>query len=583
MASFISEELIEKISDRLEIAEIISQYIPLKRVGKNYKALCPFHEEKTPSFVVSPEKQLFHCFGCGVGGNVFSFLMKWEKITFPEAVKIVAEKAGVSLPVLGEGKEKGVIKEKLYHTNELVAKLFQEELEKNGAARDYLKKRGFTQEVIEKFGLGYAPSSDDFLKLVRQKELSLKDLRQLNLVATSQKEEGQYAWFRSRLIFPIFNAEGRICGFGGRVLNNSLPKYINSSQSLIFDKGRVLYGLNVSKEAVREKEEMILVEGYTDVIALYQAGIKNVAASMGTSLTSGQGRLIKRYTDRVFIAYDQDKAGIAATLRSIDLLLGTDLTVRIINMPQGVDPDGLVREEGKNSFIMRKGKAIPYFDYRLDMAINNRSSLESRDKIEIVNTLFSTLEKIEDSIRVAEFIKKLSQRLDLDEELLRAEFSKFRQKKKRFFSGPEFLGIKDKQQEAEKTLLQLMLSEKAIIRRVEKSECINDFINSSYRRIAEEMIALSKEEEVSSLKLINKLREEKFSSLVSSFSLSEEFIQEDKEQIANDLIGYLQKNKKQRRFDEVRKEIKESKDEGEKIDGWLYEVVELNKFRKSKL
>ena len=582
MPSFISQELIERVSNHFDIVDIISQYIPLKKAGRNYKALCPFHEEKTPSFVVSPEKQLFHCFGCGVGGNLFTFLMKWEKITFPEAVKMVAEKVGISVPTLDTEKKKGVRREDFYHTNELVARLFQEILEKNRAIQDYLRKREFTQKIIRKFGLGYAPSSGDFLKLARQKGVSLKSLKQSNLVVASQGKEGWYAWFRSRLIFPIFNTEGRICGFAGRVLDNSLPKYVNSSQSLIFDKGKILYGLNFSKEAIRKKEEMILVEGYVDVIALHQAGLENVVASMGTSLTPSQVRLIKRYSDRVFIAYDQDKAGIAATLRSFDLLMNADLQVEIVSMPQGMDPEELVRKEGIDSFLERKKKAIPYFDYRLDMAINNRSSLARRDKGDIVAILFSILEKTELEKR-QEMIRRLSQRLDLDEESLRAELSKLRGKERGFFSRREFLEIEDKQMSTEKALLQLMLNEKAIIKMVKESECIENFIDSSHKKIAEEIIASLEEGEISSSKLINRLGEEKFSSLISSFSLSEELSQkEDKEQVAIDFINYLQKNKKQRRFSEVRKKIKESEEEGERIDKWLYETIELNQFRKSK-
>lgn len=582
MSSFISQELIERVSDHLDIIDLISHYIPLRKVGINYKALCPFHEEKTPSFVVSAEKQLFHCFGCGVGGNLFSFLMKWEKITFPEAVKMVAEKVGIPIPVLDTEKKKGVRKEELYHTNQLVARLFQEELEMNRAIQGYLSKRGFNKKIVKEFGLGYAPSSDDFLKLAQQKEISLENLKQLNLLVASQKKEGWYAWFRYRLIFPIFNAEGRICGFAGRVLDNSLPKYVNSPQSLLFDKGKILYGLNFSKEAIRKKEEMILVEGYVDVIALHQAGTENVVASMGTSLTPWQARLIKRHSDRVFIAYDQDKAGINATLRSFDLLLDVDLQVEIINMPAGMDPEELVSQEGIDSFLARKKKAIPYFDYRLDMVINNRSSLARREKGEAVAILFSILEKTELEKR-QELIRRLSQRLDLDEESLRAELSKLRQREKGIFSRPEFLEIEDKQLAVEKILLQLMLGKKAIITMVEESECINDFINSSYRKIAEEIIASSKEEEISSLKLINKLEEESLSSLVSSFSLSEDFFQkEDKEQVAIDFINYLQKNKKQRRFSEVREKIKGSEEEGEEINKWLYEAIKLNQFRKSK-
>ncbi len=583
MPSFISQELIERVSNHFDIVEIISQYTPLKKAGRNYKALCPFHEEKTPSFVVSPEKQLFHCFGCGVGGNLFTFLMKWEKITFPEAVKMVAEKVGISIPILDTENKKGVRSQEFYHTNELVARLFQEILEKDRAIQDYLRKRGFTQEVIREFGLGYAPPSGDFLKLAHQKEISLKNLKQSNLVVTSQGKEGWYAWFRSRLIFPIFNAEERICGFAGRVLDNSLPKYVNSSQSLIFDKGKILYGLNFSKEAIRKKEEMILVEGYTDVIALHQAGIENVVASMGTSLTPSQAGLIKRYSDRVFIAYDQDKAGIAATLRSFDLLMNADLQMDIINMPQGMDPEELVRKEGIDSFLERKKRAISYFDYRLDMAISDRSSLARREKGDIVAILFSILEKTKLERR-QEMIRKLSQRLDLDEESLRAELSKLRGKERGFFSRREFLEIEDKQMSTEKALLQLMLNEKAIIKIVKESECIDNFIDSSHRKIAEEIIASLEEGEISSSRLINRLGEEKFSSLISSFSLSEELSQkEDKEQVAIDFINYLQKNKKRRRFSEVRKKIKESEEEeGEKIDKWLYETIELNQFRKSK-
>lgn len=582
MPSFISQELIERVSNHFDIVDIISQYIPLKKVGRNYKALCPFHEEKTPSFVVSAEKQLFHCFGCGVGGNLFTFLIKWEKITFPEAVKMVAEKVGISIPTLNTEKKKGVRREEFYHTNELVARLFQEILEKNRAIQDYLRKRGFTQKVIREFGLGYAPLSGDFLKLARQKEISLKNLKQSNLVVASQGKEGWYAWFRSRLIFPIFNAEERICGFAGRVLDNSLPKYVNSSQSLIFDKGKILYGLNFSKEAIRKEEEMILVEGYTDVIALHQAGIENVVASMGTSLTPSQARLIKRYSDRVFIAFDQDKAGIAATLRSFDLLMNADLQVDIVNMPQGMDPEELVRKEGIDFFLERKKRAISYFDYRLDMAISDRSSLARRDKGDIVAILFSILEKTKLERR-QEMIRRLSQRLDLDEESLRAELSKLRGKEKGFFSRREFLEIEDKQMSTEKALLRLMLNEKAIIRMVKESECIDNFIDSSHRKIAEEIIASLEEGEISSSRLINRLGEEKFSSLISSFSLSEELSRkEDKEQVAIDFINYLQKNKEKRRFSEVRKKIKESEEEGERLDKWLYETIELNQFRKSK-
>jgi len=355
MAIYISNGVIDKIIERTDIVELIGNYLPLKRVGKNYKALCPFHQERTPSFVVSPEKQLFHCFGCGVGGNVISFLMKWEKISFPEAVKMLGDKLGMSIYLSEKEKKESAIKDDLYQTNEMISTLFQEELRKDRFAQEYLVKRGFNKNIVKTFKLGYVPSSRNFLRVCEGKGISFKNLRELGLIS----EDGNF-YFKRRLIFPIFTPIGRICGFGGRVLDNSLPKYLNSPQSRIFKKGENLYGLNLSKEVAEKEKEVILVEGYTDVIALYQMGLKNVVASLGTSLTSLQSRLIKRYANQVFIAYDEDIAGSAATLRGIDLLLEDNLRIRVISMPQGMDPgDFLRKKEGKEEFIKRKIKTFP--------------------------------------------------------------------------------------------------------------------------------------------------------------------------------------------------------------------------------
>jgi len=301
MAGYISDEIINKISEQTDIVEVISEYLPLKKAGKNYKALCPFHEERTPSFIVSPEKQLFHCFGCGVGGNVFTFLMKWEKISFPEAVRMLGEKLGIPISVEEEKGE--VSKEEFYQINESVANFFQGELRKNKVAQDYLKRRGFSEKTLDTWKVGYAPASRVFLSFCKKKGISLERLRDLGLLSLGK--EDWYAYFRERIVFPIFTPQGRICGFGGRVLDSSSPKYLNSPQSPVFDKGRVLYGLNFSKEAIGKEKAVVLVEGYTDAITLYQGGIRNVVASLGTSLTVSQARLIKRYADEVFIAYDQ--------------------------------------------------------------------------------------------------------------------------------------------------------------------------------------------------------------------------------------------------------------------------------------
>jgi len=580
MASYISDELIDRISERADIVEIISHYLPLKKAGKNYKALCPFHQEKTPSFMVSPEKQLFHCFGCGAGGNVFNFVMKWEKISFPEAVKMTGEKVGISVAVINEEAGRGVLKEELYRTNERVADLFQQELKRMVSVKKYLKQRGFIPEVIDKFRVGWAPTSGDFLKMARAKGISLENLKKLSLLIPSQKRDGWYAWFRQRLIFPIFNPEGRICGFGGRVLDNGLPKYLNSSSSLIFDKSRILYGLNFSKEAIRQEEEVILVEGYTDVMTLHQRGIKNVVASLGTSLTSSQARLIKRYTGHVFIAYDQDKAGISATLRGIDLLLETNLEIRIISMPHGVDPADLVNREGEGSFLKRKDEALAYFDYRLNLEIQKRPSLRREDKIEIIEEVFPTLAKVSNSITLGELIRSLSQRLDLDEEMIRTEFKRFKRKERGFLSRPEFLKMEDGQEKRERMLLQLMLDDEAVVKLVEERWDLDNFTNPDYRRIAKEIIISWEKGKTSFSRLINQLEEENLSSIISSFSLSESpFKTDDEEKLALDLIDKWQRNKVQKRISELTKNIKESQRKGqeEKINQWWDELTHLKR------
>jgi len=578
MAAYISNEVIDKIIEQTDIIELISNYLPLKRAGKNYKALCPFHQERTPSFVVSPEKQLFHCFGCGVGGNVLSFLMKWEKISFPEAVKMLGDKLGISVYLSEREKEESMIKDDLYRTNEMVSTLFQEELRKNKFAQEYLVKRGFNKDIIKSFKLGYAPSSGNFLRLCKEKGISFKNLRELGLLS-----EDNNFYFKGRLIFPIFTSTGKTCGFGGRVLDNSLPKYLNSTQSRIFKKGENLYGLNLSKEAIKEKKEVILVEGYTDVIALYQMGLKNVVASLGTSLTPSQSRLIKRYTNQVFIAYDEDAAGTAATLRGIDLLLEENLRIRVISMPRRMDPGNFLEKGGREEFEKIKRKALSYFDYRLNLEIDHRSSLEVEEKIDIINNLFPALQKIKDLIKVQELIKKLAFRLDLDESLLTREFKKFKERKRKIFpSSPMFnIDAKGEKEKTEKLLLQLMLTERKVIDIVTEKGGLDNFANPSYRKIAQKIILLSEKEGILSPgKLINQLEEENLSSIVSSFYLTDPpFGVDDKEKIARDFIKSLQRSKKQKRITELIKRIEESEEKGEeeKVNEWSKELTKLKK------
>ena len=577
MSGSVPEEVIDRIRERADIVEIISEYLPLKKVGKNYKALCPFHQERTPSFMVSPEKQLFHCFGCGVGGNVFSFLMKWEKITFPEAIRNLGEKVGIPVSFSAEEERTSDYKEELYRINKLVAEIFQEELKKNKRAQAYLKGRGFDQETVATFKIGFAPSSKEFLGLCQKRDLSREKLEKLGLLLAGGKEERAY--FRYRIILPIFTSRGRICGFGARVIDDSMPKYLNSSESPIFDKGKNLYGLNFSKETIRRENEAILVEGYTDLICLHQVGIKNVVASLGTSLTPWQARTIRRYTNQIFIAYDHDRAGVAATLRGIDLLLEEDLRIKVIPLPRGKDPADLVKEGG-DLFLRKKAEATPYFDYRLKQEMEKRPSLELEDKIEILNALFPTLGKNKNIVRIRDFIKKLSHELDLDEESIGIEFEKFKRDGNKNLFRSASLRKKDGREKMEKMLLQLMLDDEEIINIVEKKWDAHLFRNSSHRLIAEKLIDSLKEGKVASAKLAGQLEKENLSSLISSFSLSKSSWEEDsKQNLVRDLMGSLERNNIQRRINELRENIKagESKGEEKKVERCLQELTHLKK------
>ncbi|MCG2712485.1 MAG: DNA primase, partial [Candidatus Omnitrophica bacterium] len=381
--SKISNQQLDEILQRCDITEIIAGYIPLKKAGRNFKALCPFHHEKTPSFVVSPDKQIFHCFGCGAGGDVFSFVMKNERMDFPEAVKFLADKAGVRIMPETE-KEAGAkysVSTILYKLNELAAGYFQQNLlnaSEAKKARDYLLKRGISKESVSDFRLGFAPDLwDGLLTFLRSKSINDELLLKSGLVI--KNAQGRiYDRFRNRIIFPIFNAQAKIVGFGGRIIDvqddaaeqhpqDKGPKYINSPETDIYKKSKNLYGFNFSKSYVQKEEYCIVVEGYLDFIVPFQANVKNLVASLGTAFTHEHVRLLKRYINNVVIVFDSDEAGQGAALRSLDLLIEEGMNVKIADLSKGFDPDSYVRKYGADEFRNRVKAAKTLFDYKLDL------------------------------------------------------------------------------------------------------------------------------------------------------------------------------------------------------------------------
>ncbi|MCK5734206.1 MAG: DNA primase, partial [Candidatus Latescibacteria bacterium] len=365
----IPEEVIEDIRAQINIADVVSDYVALKKKGQNYFGLCPFHVEKTPSFSVNVEKQIFHCFGCGAGGNVFTFLRDVEKISFVEAVRLVAQKAGVPLPEERSGTRSGEVSDELYRANELAQKYFQHLLWKDASGekvRTYLAERDLSEETAKRFGLGVAlPNWDGLLKVGAKRALGGETLQKAGLVVP-RTGGGFYDRFRDRLMFPITNIGGRTVAFGARTLDpEGHPKYLNSPETPIYRKGHILYGLSEAKDAIRKTGQVLIVEGYTDLLRLMQSGIEHVVASSGTAFTPEQAKLLSRYGDRVVLVYDADQAGSAAALRGIDILLAADLDVRVISLPEGHDPDSFVREEGPDRFLNLLQDAQPILDYKL--------------------------------------------------------------------------------------------------------------------------------------------------------------------------------------------------------------------------
>ncbi len=403
-------DLLEQIRERADFVEIVSRYVTLKKSGKNYSGPCPFHADKTPSFTVSPDKKLFHCFGCGEGGDLFQFVMKIEKLEFSEAVARLAQQLGIPF-----SRRTSSTLQKLKELNERVCSFYQMNLVSpaGAKAREYLQQRGFTKETIEKFRLGYAlPKWDDLLKTFPKERESLVTV---GLVLRTA-EEKLYDRFRERLIFPIWSPLGELIGFAGRALGDEEPKYLNIANTPLFEKGAVLYGLHLAREMARQANLLVLVEGYTDVISAHQAGIKNVVAGMGTALTVQQAQLLKRFVPKVILAYDRDAAGRMATLRGMANLRNADLEVSVALLPDGADPDGFLRAHGPQKFVQILERALPFHEFYLSALCEEHDANTITGKEQILQNLSEFLPTLSSAALRHEITREVARVLNLPEE-----------------------------------------------------------------------------------------------------------------------------------------------------------------------
>src|SRR5579862_8102828 len=421
--------LADRVKQQADIVRVIGEYVRLKKGGQNFVGLCPFHSEKTPSFAVHPVKQIYHCFGCGAGGDVFKFVMEMDRCDFMEAVRAVAEKCGIALPHprerSPEERREQQQRTALVEMHREAAAFFAKQLEgtlEGKAARAYLEDRGLDAETIARFGLGYAPSGGDVLARHLKSRYAEKLVESSGLVA--REPSGRvYDRFRRRIMFPIANESGKVIAFGGRALGDDLPKYLNSPETPIYSKSGVLYHLDRAKEGMRQADAVVLVEGYMDTIAVARAGIANVVASCGTSLTESQVKLISRFTRRVIVNYDPDTAGQAATERSLGILLEQNCDVRVLALPGGKDPDSFVRSEGAAAYRKLLEAAPPYLDYLIGRA--KRPGLATaEEKLRAVNFLLPFVQRIPDALLRSEWASRIAQQLRVEEPVLREALRK---------------------------------------------------------------------------------------------------------------------------------------------------------------
>ncbi len=460
----------DELRNQADILRIVGDYVSLKKKGSSYWACCPFHNEKSPSFHVNPGKQFFKCFGCGKAGDVFTFVMEIEGCPFPEAVKTVAEKSGIQMPRLEESpgyEERDRLRSEILQINQWATEFFEESLiqtTEGRAARAYLEKRGISDETRRAFRLGYAPNKwdacGDYLK---SRGATRSQIEQSGLVTIKENRSGYYDRFRGRLMFPICDTQGRVVAFGGRLLGDGEPKYLNSPETAVYTKGDHLFGLGHSRDSIRRRGYAVLVEGYLDFLIPFQAGVTQLVASLGTALTESQVRLLGRYTRRVVVNFDPDSAGVAATKRSLELLVAQGFQVNVLTLPDNLDPDEYIREHGPQSYLKILKSSQPFLDYIVQEAIGRYDQSRPEGKVETINAILPYLRLVRDRIERAEQFERIADRLKIDSKLIREEFKKAADTRQETISDrimTSMIAVKP----AEKKLLECLLNH-ATVRR----------------------------------------------------------------------------------------------------------------------
>lgn len=574
--TFIPEDVIAQIIDRCDIVELVTSYVPLKKAGRNFKANCPFHHEKTPSFVVNPDKQIFHCFGCGVGGNVVSFVMKQERLEFPEAIRLLAQKANIEIPEnISSQKRNTGFKDEIFKVNQLACDYFHAILLSDKSAlpqmaRDYLKKRDMSFEMVKTFSLGFALDEwSGLLNYLKSKGVSLQLMEKAGLIIAREGKEGYYDRFRGRIIFPIFDAKGQCRAFGARVLEglkdakqSAGAKYINSPETEVYTKGQYLYGFHLAKDEIIAKDCVIIVEGYVDCIAPFQSSVKNVVASLGTALTVEQIRFLHRYTKNVIFLYDADPAGEAAMMRSLDILIDEGMEVKIARLAQNEDPDSFIKKFGKKAFEECILTALTLFDFKLRILIDRYSVNSLEGKAKIVSEMLPTINRFQHAVLRSGYIKKLSQVLLIPEQSLIVESRKIKSgdvTKKDESANSQQQVASHLTRTVERNILRLVMEEESFIQLMKEDVLLADFQDNKIRQAVSKIFELFEQgKEVAGANLIQHFEDVEMQTMIASLMADETLVMGDQKKMYQDCVNRIKQDRQKKERQELLEGIREA-------------------------
>ena len=568
-----SDELIEEIRTNNDIVDVISKYVTLKRSGRNFFGLCPFHKEKSPSFAVSPDKQIFHCFGCGAGGNVIHFISKIEGLDFKDTLELLANRANIELPTLenSEDDKTARLKSKVYEINKIAAEFYHENLYKptSKMAQEYIKKRKLDNRTLKAFLIGYAGNFNELYLLLKQKGFTEEEMLASSLV--KRTDNGGYMdSFRKRLMFPIQDVRERVIAFGGRVLDDSKPKYINSPENIVYSKGRNLFGLNVAKK--HDTKRIIIVEGYMDAISLYQRGITNVVASLGTAMTESQGRLLRRHSEQVILGYDADGAGQAAILRGMEILQNLGCDIRVLQIEGAKDPDEYVLKYGPERFQRCVDNSISLVEFKVKVLLKELNIENTNDKIKFLNEIAKILSKITNQIEREIYVDKIARAYKISKEAIYAEINKLiykdNQGSKKLEKKVITMELKEESKtnisestlKKEKLVIYLLINEYSkSYEKIAKLITLNDIQDETNRQILKKMYEEFQKGNINTNQIVDWFQDENIISRITEI-MAEDFEITDVNKAIDDLINVYEKQKLVNRRNEILKQLDTEKD-----------------------